>query len=167
MTTAHDFYPPGPSVPGDFAKSTEAYRRHAWIASGVLFFFVALYVFLAGWFLLTAWRLGGALPAAPSVFEPLIGAVCAVFMSVFLLKGLVFVKRGSTGNSREVTREEQPRLFAFFDRLAAEAGAPRPKRVFLSTRVNAGVFYDLSVLNLILPTTKNLEIGLGLLLNAE
>ena len=34
--------------------------------------------------------------------------------------------------------------------------------MFLSPRVNAAVFYDLSVLNLLFPSRKNLEIGLGL-----
>lgn len=74
----------------------------------------------------------------------------------------MFVKRGNLAKDHEVTRQGQPRLFAFLDRLAAEAGAPRPKRVFLSPQVNAGVFYDLSVLNLLWPCRKNLEIGLGL-----
>lgn len=82
-------------------------------------------------------------------------------MSVFLLKGLVFVNHHGDRADHEVTRRQQPRLFAFLDRLAEEVGAPRPKRVFLSPRVNASVFYDLSVLNLILPARKNLEIGLG------
>src|SRR5207245_1204659 len=35
-------------------------------------------------------------------------------------------------------------------------------KVYLSARVNAAVFYDLSLLNLLLPSRKNLEIGLGL-----
>jgi Zn-dependent protease with chaperone function len=61
-----------------------------------------------------------------------------------------------------VTRAEQPKLFEFIDRLADEARAPRAHRVFLSPRVNAAVFYDLSLLNLIIPSKKNLEIGLGL-----
>ena len=34
--------------------------------------------------------------------------------------------------------------------------------MFLSNRVNAAVFYDLSLLNLIFPSKKNLEIGLPL-----
>ena len=61
-----------------------------------------------------------------------------------------------------MTRSEQPRLFDFLHRLADEAGAPRPHRVYLSARVNAAVFYDLSVLNLVFPSRKNLEIGLSL-----
>ncbi|MEZ4372528.1 MAG: M48 family metallopeptidase [Polyangiaceae bacterium] len=46
--------------------------------------------------------------------------------------------------------------------MADEAGAPRPYRVYISTRVNAAVFYDTSLLNLFVPAKKNLEIGIGL-----
>src|SRR6185436_15244071 len=77
-------------------------------------------------------------------------------------KALVFVKHRHAIDDIEVTAEDQPRLFAFINRLADEAGAPRAHRVFLSPRVNAAVFYDLSVLNLLFPSRKNLEIGLGL-----
>ena len=38
----------------------------------------------------------------------------------------------------------------------------RPHRVFLTPDVNAAVFYRESLLSLLLPTSKNLVIGLGL-----
>ena len=79
-----------------------------------------------------------------------------------MLKAIFFVKHGSGVDDIEITPEQQPELFGFMDRLADEAGAPRPHRVFLSPRVNAAVFYDLSILNLVIPSRKNLEIGLGL-----
>jgi Zn-dependent protease with chaperone function len=47
--------------------------------------------------------------------------------------------------------------------VAADAKAPRPHRVFLSPAVNAAVFYDLTVFNLLFPSRKNLVIGLGLI----
>ena len=62
----------------------------------------------------------------------------------------------------QITAETQPELFAFVNRIADEAGAPRPHKVFVTARVNAAVFYDLSFRNLLFPTRKNLEIGLGL-----
>ncbi len=77
---------------------------------------------------------------------------------------VAFVRRGPHDAVQvEITAAEHPRLFAFLHRLADEARAPRPHRVFLSPRVNAAVFYDLSIANLILPSKKNLEIGLGLI----
>ncbi|MEO6935537.1 MAG: M48 family metallopeptidase [Collimonas sp.] len=79
-----------------------------------------------------------------------------------MLKALFFSRQAVKYDDTEITPEQQPRLFEFLYRLADDAGAPRPHRVFLSARVNAAVFYDLTILNLIFPSKKNLEIGLGL-----
>jgi Zn-dependent protease with chaperone function len=73
------------------------------------------------------------------------------------------VRRGQHEGGIEVKQADQPRLFAFLHRLAHEARAPRPHRVFLSTRVGAAVYYDLSIANLVLPSKKNLQIGFGLI----
>lgn len=154
-------YPAGPvAVPENLTRPTPAYKRHAWIAMGVLTLFVALYVALSSWFVATAIRLLGA--GTHAGLAGWLAAACAIFLSVFMIKALFFVQRGEANNGLEIKRADQPRLFAFLDRLADEAGAPRPHRVFLSPRVNAAVFYDLSILNLIFPSRKNLEIGLGL-----
>jgi len=76
----------------------------------------------------------------------------------------VLFKRQKLDRSRllEVTREEEPKLFAFISRLAAKTGAPEPKHVYLSHEVNAAVFYDSSLLSLFWPVKKNLLVGLGL-----
>ncbi|QWP79314.1 M48 family metalloprotease [Lysobacter sp. K5869] len=126
--------------------------------------FVAVYFTLLVWFGWTAWRLFAALVQGDggNVIGNLITGACAAFLCVFMAKALIFKRRGAGGEDLELKPAEQPELFAFLHRLADEAGAPRPHRVFLSPRVNAGVFYDLSLLNLILPSKKNLEIGLGL-----
>ena len=42
----------------------------------------------------------------------------------------------------EITEAEEPILLAFVRQVAADAGAPRPHKVFLSARVNAAVFYN-------------------------
>ncbi|MFO1338822.1 MAG: M48 family metallopeptidase [Burkholderiaceae bacterium] len=144
------------------ATPTPAYRRHAWAAVLALVAFLAGYMGLAGWFLFTAYKLSfGAHSGASSVWGWLV-ALCAAFLAVFMLKALVFVKPGQLGRTLELKRSEQPRLFEDLDRLADRAGAPRPHKVFVTPRVNASVFYDLSVLNLLFPSRKNLEIGLGL-----
>ncbi|MGO4263008.1 M48 family metallopeptidase [Lysobacter sp. TAB13] len=126
--------------------------------------FVAIYFALLVWFGWTAWRLFASI--ANSNGQNLIGngitGACAAFLCVFMAKALVFKRRGKSGEDMELKPADQPDLFAFLHRLADEAGAPRPHRVFLSPRVNAGVFYDLSLLNLIVPSKKNLEIGLAL-----
>jgi Zn-dependent protease with chaperone function len=161
--TAEQVYPAGPgAVPADLTRPTGAYRTHAWLAMGGLMLFVLLYLALAIWFSWTAYRLFASLAHGGDPFWTFVAGTCSAFLAVFMWKALVFVKHRHAIDDIEVTAEEQPRLFAFINRLADEAGAPRAHRVFLSPRVNAAVFYDLSVLNLLFPSRKNLEIGLGL-----
>ncbi len=58
--------------------------------------------------------------------------VASALLAVFTLKALVFIRRGDLGGLKEITAAEQPALFAFLYRLADEAGAPRPRKVFVS-----------------------------------
>ncbi len=136
------------------------YRRQAWLAVAALAVFLLLYAALAGWFVRQAWRLsfgnGGG-----NVFG-FLAAVCAALIAAFMIKGLFFIRRGKPEGLTELVQAEQPRLFNFLHKLADEAGAPRPHKVYVSARVNAAVFYDLSLLNFLLPSRKNLEIGLSL-----
>ncbi len=125
--------------------------------------FILIYLGMAAWFGWTAWRLlGSGFRGVDLSLWGWVAGGCAAFLAVFMLKALFFIQHRYVIDDVEVTREEQPRLFEFIDRLADEARAPRAHRVFLSPRVNAAVFYDLSLLNLIIPSKKNLEIGLGL-----
>lgn len=157
-------YPRGPeNVPVNLTKPTAKYQQHAWLAMLSLALFVTLYVALAGWFVWTAYRvLGGAMAGGKDTLLQFGIGTASAFLAVFMLKALFFVQRGGAPDDVEVTEEEQPRLFEFLYRIADEAGAPRPKHVYLSGRVNAAVFYDLSILNLLFPSRKNLEIGLAL-----
>jgi len=157
-------YPAGPeSVPASLTKPTTAYRQRAWLATAGLLSFVVLYFALAGWFGWTSYKLiSGALAGGQETVWVWLGGLCAAFLAVFMLKALFFVERGGQPEDIEITAAEEPRLFAFLCQLADEAGAPRPHRVFVSPRVNAAVFYDLSIFNLLFPSKKNLEIGLGL-----
>jgi Zn-dependent protease with chaperone function len=158
-------YPPGPAdVPPNLTAATAAYKHRAWLAMGGLAAFIALYFALSGWFAWTAWRLFKGMFGEGGNFDlwQFIAAVCATFLAVFMFKALFFIQHRYTVEDIEITRQDQPRLFEFIDRLADEAHAPRAHKVYLSPRVNAAVFYDLSLLNLIIPSKKNLEIGLGL-----
>lgn len=148
-------YPPGPSdIPAELTRPSAQYRRQAWIAVGSLLLFILAYLGLAGWFVHTSIR-------AISRDNLFVGASCGL-LAIFMLKGLLFVRQGGDGSNMEVTSSNQPQLFNFIHRLADEAGAPRPHRVFLSSQVNAAVFYDISPLNLVFPSRKNLLIGLPL-----
>jgi Zn-dependent protease with chaperone function len=160
----NELYPHGPqNVPVELTRPTVTYKQRAWLALASLALFVALYVALAGWFVWTAHRMfGEAMAGGPDAFWHFLIGGSAVFLAVFMLKALFFIKRGGAPDAVEVTAADHPRLFEFLHRLADDAGAPRPKRVYVSARVNAAVFYDLSILNLLFPSNKNLEIGLAL-----
>ncbi len=157
-------YPPGPAaVPPNLTAASAAYKRHAWFAMLGLTAFIVLYFALSTWFAWTAWRLASGMFSSGNFdLWQFVAAVCAGFLAVFMLKALFFIQHRYEIDDIEITRGQQPRLFEFIDRLADEARAPRAHRVYLSPRVNAAVFYDLSLLNLIIPSKKNLEIGLGL-----
>lgn len=159
-----DLYPSGPTdVPPTLIQATRQYKRNAWLAVLSLLLFVALYLALTGWF---AWVAYSALSeVAAGIDDPLLHGLlgcCAAFLAIFMLKAVFFVQKGGDSKDLEIKAADHPQVFAFLNRLADEAGAPRPHRVFLSPRVNASVFYDLSILNLLFPSRKNLEIGLPL-----
>ncbi len=160
-----DIYPAGPvSVPDYLTRPTWAYKRRAWLALAGLGTFMALYLGLTAWFVWTAYRLFAGMAEGNGNFAGFMVASGAAFFAVFMLKALFFFRRGQEASANlEVTAAEQPRLFEFLHRLADEVRAPRPHRVFLSPSVNAAVFYDLSLFNLLWPSKKNLEIGLGLI----
>lgn len=157
-------YPPGPTqVPADLVVPSATYRRHAALAVAGLLLFIAAYLALGIWLTRTTLRLFAFGFSAQSLgILPLLLGVGSGLLTVFVWKALFFRKRDKASTHRELTAEDHPRLFAFLHRLADEARAPRPHRVFVSAEVNAGVFYDLTLLNLIIPSRKNLQIGLGL-----
>lgn len=157
-------YPLGPvSVPADLTRATSRYRKHAWLAVLGLLLFVVVYFALAVWFCWGAYLIIAETAEGQrgALLGYLVGG-CSAFLGLFMFKALFFVKRGGQVADMEVTAESQPRLFTFLNQLADEAGAPRPHQVFLSPRVNACVFYDLSILNFLFSSRKNLEIGLPL-----
>ncbi len=92
-----------------------------------------------------------------------IGAVmCSVMLFLFLVKGLFKQHHENVVELSEIREADHPDLFAFIRRLCREMRAPFPYRVFLSPDLNAAVFFDFSLLNLVVPVRKNLVIGLGL-----
>lgn len=158
-------YPLGPEkIPQGLTRLKRSYKIYAWLAVLGLSFFVIIYLMLTIWFGWTAYRLIiSGFETGGNVALGIATGLPAMFLTIFMAKALFFIKRGQKSDTIELTAKEEPKLFEFLNRLADEVGAPRPYRVFVSARVNASVFYDLSLLNFIFPAKKNLEIGLGLL----
>ena len=155
-----NIYPLSPTaVPPNLSKPRKSYQQRAFLAMAGLSLFVTLYFTLTSWFIWTAYRLF----STPNVGgEGIFIAVLASFLAVFMVKPILKVRHNFPSNNLEISPQDEPQLFEFIYRLADEAQAPRPHKVFLSPRVNAAVFYDVSILNLFFTSKKNLEIGLGL-----
>ncbi len=156
----NSLYTPGPqNVPSEFTKPTKSFKKHVWLSVLALIAFISLYFFLTFWFGKLAYNL---FRGQGSLLNYGLGAGFA-FLSLFMAKSLFFLnKREENPMRRYVTEKEEPVLFDYLYKLADEARSPRPHKVFLTDRVNASVSYDLSFLNLLFPSKKNLEIGLGL-----
>lgn len=155
--TAH--YPNGPSsLPDDFVTPSPSYKSQARVAFASLLLFMGVYLGACVWFIVRAYRNLMPNHGPGNVF---VGVACGV-MALFLIKGLFFRIRQGATSDLEIQESEQPELFAFLYDIADKVGAPRPYRVFVSPDVNASVSYDLSPINLLIPSRKNLRIGLGL-----
>lgn len=165
---SESLYPPGPAnLTDNFTAPSPSYKRGVWIATLSLVLFIALYFALTSWFGWLAWKfIGDAMVVgygASGWWKGIALGTVAAFLTLFLVKALFFVRHGSADDDTPISATDHPKLFAFLHQLADEAGAPRPHKVYLSNRVNAAVFYNLSLLGLFIPAKKNLEIGLPLI----
>ncbi|HJK92753.1 MAG TPA: M48 family metallopeptidase [Polyangiaceae bacterium LLY-WYZ-15_(1-7)] len=156
-----ELYPPAPAeIPADLATPSSRYRRQAALAViGVALFFL-FYFGLTGWLGLVAWRAFRDFAAHPGRSVAI--GVPASFLALVLLKGLFARKKMSRDALLEITAEEQPEFVAFVHAVADEVGAKRPAHIYLSPDVNAAVFLDVGLINLLIPSRKNLIVGLGL-----
>jgi Zn-dependent protease with chaperone function len=162
MSTTASLYPPCPAnVPEDLTEPTQRYRKQVKLVLWSLAGFLLIY---CGLLLLAAGMLFGSLLLMAFVPNPvlLIFMPFGLLLFLFLLKSLFKRQRKDRDALIEIHEDEHPRLFEFINQLCDDTGAPFPKAVYVSPDVNASVFYDSSVLNLLVPTQKNLLIGLGL-----
>lgn len=156
-------YPTSPSdVPADLTKANANYKKHALLAMVGLMLFMALFIALLTGFVFISFRGVMAISSGHANLAQIAITVCAVLLAIFMLKSLFAVRKASDPGGVEVTAEDEPQLFEFLNTLADEIGAPKPHRVFITPDVNAAVYYDLSLLNLLFPSKKNLIVGLGL-----
>ena len=159
-----NLYPPSPSnIPVGFTNPGKKYTWQVLIAAFTVLAFVLFYFGFSSWLIYKSVKLFYAgFAGSNGQFKSLISTVVLGFLGVFMLKGLFFIIRREQDNNFEILPEDEPELFRFIYQVADEAKAPRPYKVFLSSVVNASVFYNISIVNLIFPGKKNLEIGLGL-----
>ena len=156
-------YPQSPNnVPSDLTNANANYKKQALLAMMGLVFFMTFYIALMIFFAWATYQGALAIEAGHASFWRILATASSLLLAVFMLKSLFSVRKSDDPSGVEVTSEDEPRLFEFLHSLADEIGAPKPHRVFITPEVNAAVFYDLSLLNFIFPSKKNLIIGLGL-----
>lgn len=160
---ALDLYPPSPGELPRGTRTPGTYRLRVVLVLLSLATFLVLYLGLVAGTAYALYELyvlfvGQSGNRGQAIFW---GSGLALLF-VFLVKNLFRRSRSSAGARIEVTEQDQPRLFAFLRRLCAEARCRFPGAVYLTSDVNAAVFYPRSVLSLLVPRRKNLVIGLGL-----
>lgn len=102
----------------------------------------------------------------PSFFTLILGAglvATGVSLVYFVVKFVTAKTEDDDDNRILLTRDNEPMLFEFLDKLTTETNTPFPHRVYLSADVNAAVTRKVNVLNLFFPAQKNLVIGVGLI----
>lgn len=138
------------------------------ILSVIFFFIVYLLLIISGIGLTVLAGYGGVMliAAKPSFLTFMIGGglLCmGILILIFLFK-FIFVKNVvDRSHLVEITREEEPKLFDFIEEIVGAVKTDFPKKVYLSSDVNAAVFYDSNFWSMFLPIKKNLQIGVGLI----
>ena len=163
-------YPPMPQgAEKSVIKPSRWFIEHVYRCILAILLFVITYIFLLFATIAIAIAfcyLGYYILSAHIGFLSLVGGlgicICGLMLVFFVIKFLF--KRNQTDYSGMVaiSRDEQPDLFAFIDQLTSETKAAKPKKIFLTANVNAGVFYSSSFWSMFFPVRKNLQIGLGL-----
>ncbi len=103
---------------------------------------------------------------APGLITGVVGIGLASFGIIifsFLIKFLFKSHKVDRSHLKEITKDGQPELFALIKEVVDRVDTDFPKKVYLSSEVNASVFYNSSFLSMFFPVRKNLMIGLGLI----
>ncbi len=104
------------------------------------------------------------------VIKPMFGTIAlgiglaslGVLILIFLLKFIFISHKVDRSHLIEINEQQEPELFKMIREIVQIVGTNFPKKVYLSSEVNAAVFYDSSFWSMFFPVKKNLLIGLGL-----
>ena len=88
-----------------------------------------------------------------------VGLIVVFFLPKFITTSHTTDRSGLV----EITREDEPRLFALIQDIVDQTGTQFPKHIYLSADVDASVFYDSGFWSMFLPVKKNLMVGMGLM----
>jgi Zn-dependent protease with chaperone function len=163
-------YPASPiNIDPKITEPSASFKSEAVKVMGSILLFILVYIALMVTAIVLAIAAGyggiAFIALRPSFLTLMVGiglAGLGVMVLFFLVKFLFKRNKVDRSHLVEVTRQQQPDLFAFIKKLTTEIGAPFPKRIYFSSEVNASVFYNSGFWSMFLPIRKNLQIGLGL-----
>lgn len=89
-------------------------------------------------------------------------ASLGILVLFFLLKFLFKSNKIDRSHLIEIKKSDEPEFFELIDEIVKEVGTSFPKKVYLSSDVNASVFYDSNFWSMFFPIQKNLQVGLAL-----
>lgn len=153
----------------DSIKISKSFKKNTIKAVTSIVLFIILYIVLV--LFAVALTIGGSyagimlIALKPAFYTIMIGLgiiSIGVFILIFLFKFVVKRHVVDRTSLLEITEREEPKLFQFIRTLVNEIQTDFPKKVYLSSEVNAAVFYDSSFWSMFFPMKKNLLIGLGL-----
>jgi Zn-dependent protease with chaperone function len=137
------------------------------VASIVLFAFTYLLLFVLAVGLTALCVYGGIMLImnVPKFYTIVFGiglASLGILILIFLVKFLFKSHKVDRTHLLEIKKSDEPELFKMIDEIVKEVATSFPKKVYLSTDVNAAVFYDSNFWSMFFPIRKNLQIGVGL-----
>lgn len=148
---------------------SDTFRQRAWGATLAILLFVFTYLTLLllalGLTLILALLGIGLIILKPTFITLMLGAgvgSMGILILTFLVKFMFKQHKVDRSHLVEISRSQEPTLFAVIDEIVKEVQTDFPKKIYLSADVNAAVFYDSSFWSMFLPIRKNLQIGLGL-----
>ncbi|MBL8625058.1 MAG: hypothetical protein JNK64_27360 [Myxococcales bacterium] len=158
-------YPDSPGdVPADLRRPSKRYRRRAAAAGAALAGFLLAYLGLMGWFGWTGVQLvWSAIVVKEHQWGFAAGGAALVIAGVLASSFVRRRPRPSVDGPIEVTAAEQPTLFAFVRRVAAEVGAPPPDRVLITAAVRAYVVHEPGRWWRLERSRRTLMLGLGMI----
>jgi Zn-dependent protease with chaperone function len=163
-------YPPTPaSVPEELIKPSPAFKKEIGKVISSIIFFIGVYVLLiiaAVILSIYCIRFGFMIIITKPMFLTIVAGLgiagIGIGVLIFLIKFIFAVSKFDNSGSVEIFEKDQPELFAFIRKLTEDTQTKFPKKIFISSDVNACVFYNSSFWSMFFPVRKNLQIGLGL-----
>jgi len=163
-------YPATPgNVPEDVTKPSPAFKKEIGkVISSIVFFMIVYVLLIIAAIFLAAYciRFGLLIIITKPMFLTIVAGLgiagIGIGVLIFLVKFIFAVSKFDNSGSVEIFEKDQPELFAFIRKLTEDTHTRFPKKIFLSSDVNACVFYNSSFWSMFLPVRKNLQIGLGL-----